>query len=98
MTEPDFSHLAALHTLGGDPIPEIVVEVAAGRSAELVWRNELGGLTFRIDDRFVKWNPRRTGIDLNRERVLIATANPRQHLRSVAVLVHLLQPWRLVSG
>lgn len=35
---------------------------------KLVWRNDLGGLTFSIgDDRFVKWNPRATGIDLDRE-------------------------------
>jgi len=69
MTEPDFSDLAALHTLGDEPIPEIVMKIAGGRPVELVWRNELGGLTFRVDDRFVKWNPHRTGIDLERERV-----------------------------
>jgi kanamycin kinase len=40
----------------------------ASVSAELVWRNELGGLTFRVGRRYVKWNPRRTGIDLERER------------------------------
>jgi len=32
-----------------------------------VWRNELGGLTFRFGDRYCKWNPHRTGIDLGRE-------------------------------
>ncbi|MGI9030647.1 MAG: phosphotransferase [Ilumatobacteraceae bacterium] len=69
MSEPDFSHLAELHQLGNDPIPAIVVDLADGRPVDLVWRNELGGLTFRIDDLFVKWNPRRTGIDLERERV-----------------------------
>ena len=68
MTEPDFSALAELHTLGDDPVPGVVVDLAAGRHADLVWRNELGGLTFRIDDRYVKWNPRRTGIDLELER------------------------------
>ena len=69
MTEPDFSQLAAQHTLGDDPVPAIVDELADGGPAELVWRNDLGGLTFRIGDRFVKWSPRRTGIDLERERV-----------------------------
>lgn len=68
MTVPDFASLAAQHTLGDDPIPEIVVEIASGRPARLVWRNDLGGLTFRIDDVYVKWNPRRTGADLERER------------------------------
>ncbi|MBA3764546.1 MAG: aminoglycoside 3'-phosphotransferase [Actinobacteria bacterium] len=69
MTEPDFSDLAAQHSLGDDPVPEPVAERAHGRPVELVWRNDLGGLTFRIDDEFVKWNPRRTGVDLELERV-----------------------------
>ncbi|CAN5679824.1 aminoglycoside 3'-phosphotransferase [soil metagenome] len=69
MTVPDFSHLAELHTLGEDSVPDVVRELAAGRPPELVWRNDLGGLTFRIDDRFVKWNPHTTGVDLDRERV-----------------------------
>lgn len=72
MAETPFAALAAWHSLGDDPIPDVVTEVAAGRPAELVWRNELGGLTFRIDDRFVKWNPRRTGIDLERECACLA--------------------------
>lgn len=64
----DFALLAAQHTLGTDPVPEVVTETAQGRPIELVWRNDLGGLAFRIDDRFMKWNPRSTGIDLDRER------------------------------
>lgn len=69
MRAPDFGALAAQHTLGDDPIPEIVLELAAGRPVDLAWRNELGGLTFRVGDSFVKWNPRRTGVDLRRERL-----------------------------
>lgn len=69
MDEPDESLFATQHELGDDPIPEVVVELAAGGSAHLVWRNELGGLTFRLDGRFIKWNPRRTGIDLETERL-----------------------------
>ena len=69
MADASFATLAAQHSLGDDPIPDIVSEVAAGRPAELVWRNDLGGLTFRIEDQFVKWNPRNTGVDLERERV-----------------------------
>ena len=69
MTGPDVAALAAQHALGDDPVPWIVTEIAAGRAAELVWRNELGGLTFHVGDAFVKWNPRRTGADLARERV-----------------------------
>ena len=68
-TEPDFSALAALHELGSDEIPRVVLEHAGDEPVELVWRNELGGLTFRFGDHFMKWNPRSTGIDLERERV-----------------------------
>lgn len=68
MSEPDFSRLAAQHTLGDDPIPPVVHEAARGQTPELVWRNDLGGLTFRAGDRFIKWNPRSTAIDLARER------------------------------
>ena len=50
-----------------DSIPWQVADLAAGIDAALVWENELGGRTFRIDDRFVKWNPHSTGIDLRRE-------------------------------
>ena len=82
MTDPDFSHLATLHTLGDDPVPPIVVELAGGRAVELVWRNELGGLTFRIDDRYLKWNPRRTGVDLERERVRLEWISDRHPRRA----------------
>ena len=67
MSDPDFAHLAALHRLGDDPIPPVVLDLADGDDVELVWRNELGGLTFRAGDRYVKWNPRRTG-DRSRTR------------------------------
>ena len=69
MTAPDFAALAAQHALGDEPIPDVVREIGSGRPAELAWRNELGGLTFRIGETFVKWNPRSTGIDLERERL-----------------------------
>jgi kanamycin kinase len=69
VTAPDFAGLAAQHTLGDDPVPGVVLELAGDRAAELVWRNELGRLTFRIGDRYVKWNPSSTGVDLALERV-----------------------------
>ncbi|MFI5313302.1 MAG: phosphotransferase [Candidatus Dormibacteria bacterium] len=77
MTGDDLSHLDAYHTLGSDPVPRVVVEMAAGRQADLVWRNELGGLTFRIDDGFLKWNPRGNGIDLERERARLGWISDR---------------------
>jgi kanamycin kinase len=68
VTAPDFAALAAQHTLGDDPIPEVVFAVAGDQPPELIWRNDLGGLTFRVAGGFLKWNPRRTGVDLARER------------------------------
>jgi kanamycin kinase len=66
-----------LHQLGDDGIPAIVSEIARDNAPELVWRNELGGLTFRVGDRFVKWNPRSTGIDLRREAVRLGWISSR---------------------
>jgi kanamycin kinase len=67
MTEPNSDHLARLYTRGGFPVPAIVHALAGEVEPELVWRNQLGGLTFRLGDRFLKWNPASTGIDLDRE-------------------------------
>ena len=48
--------------------PRTVRILAGGTEPELVWHNELGGLTYRIGDRYVKWNPRSTGVDLDLEQ------------------------------
>lgn len=69
MTSRVQAHRDEFHTLGNEPAPQIVVEIAVGRVYDLVWRNELGGLTFRIEDEFLKWSPRSTGVDLEREVV-----------------------------
>jgi kanamycin kinase len=69
MADPAFAHLALQHTMRGLEVPAIARELAGGAEPELVWRNDLDGLTLRIGDRFLKWNPRSTGIDLERERV-----------------------------
>jgi kanamycin kinase len=82
-TDPRFADLAQFHTLGPDGVPAVVVELADGAHVELAWRNELGGLTFRIADRFVKWNPCASGIDLERERVRLewlSTRHPAPHV------------------
>lgn len=45
----EFSELAAFHRLGPDGVLPVVDELAYRYGpAELVWRNELGGLTFRL--------------------------------------------------
>lgn len=77
MPEPDFSHLAESHRSGDEPIPAVVLDMARAGEPEFVWRNELGGLTFRLADRFVKWNPRSTSIDLALERDRLAWLAPR---------------------
>jgi kanamycin kinase len=68
MPDPDFACYAAQHALGGQAIPEPVLQLAGTVAPELAWRNDLGGLTFRIGERFMKWSPRSAGIDLERER------------------------------
>lgn len=73
----DFSHLAEAHRLGDDPVPAAVRAAAQSSAPELVWRNELGGLTFCIGDRFIKWNPRSTSIDLTLERDRLAWISQR---------------------
>lgn len=49
------------------PTPPIVTAYAGGENPELVWHNELGGLTYRTGKHFIKWNPRHTGVDLDLE-------------------------------
>ena len=66
---PDDSDLAEQQSFDELVVPDVVLAIAAGAEVERVWRNDLGGLTFRIGDRFVKWNPVSTGVDLQRERV-----------------------------
>ena len=77
MDGTDRGDLDRYKSMGGDPVPDIVLEIAAPLAPELVWRNDIGGLTFRFDDRFVKWNPRSNGIDLERERVRLEWLAPR---------------------
>lgn len=59
-------------------IPDAVIREAAGQPIEPVWRNELGGTTYRIStDRYVKWAPTGSGLDLAAEAdCLTPTAAP----------------------
>ena len=90
MTGPNFDILARQHTLDRLAVPGIVHALAGEGEPELVWRNELGGLTFRLGDRFLKWNPASTGIDLDRERVRlgwISTRHPAPSPSNMASMV-----------
>ncbi|MFD1720436.1 aminoglycoside 3'-phosphotransferase [Amnibacterium endophyticum] len=51
----------------GERPPAILSALGAASDAELVWRNELGGQTWRLGDRYLKWSPDAAGIDLCRE-------------------------------
>ncbi len=55
-------------------VPDLVRAFAVDPTA--VWENELGGLTFRDGDRYLKWNPLSTGLDLEDERARLAWAAP----------------------
>ncbi|PPG12404.1 hypothetical protein C5D36_15185 [Rathayibacter sp. AY1C6] len=64
MSGPD---LARQSSLEGVRIPSPARRLNGGTDPALVWRNELDGLTFRVDAGYLKWNPRSTGVDLRRE-------------------------------
>jgi len=49
----------------GTAVPELVREHAGGAGLSGVWLNQLGGLTFRAADHFLKWSP--PGVDLTPE-------------------------------
>jgi kanamycin kinase len=75
-------------SLGDAAVPTEVTNRAdeLGVEPELVWRNELGGLTFRLGDRYLKWSPRSAGVDLDRERVRLDWLSSRHP--APAVLDH----------
>lgn len=60
----------------GVRVPRAVTDLAGGQAAVPVWRNELGGLTFRLGtDRFVKWVAHGTPVlDLGAEAERLAWA------------------------
>ncbi len=68
----------------GLAIPDIVLALASGDVPEPAWHNELGGVSFRLGERYVKWNPRSTGIDLNRERARLESLE-RRHAAPVVL-------------
>ena len=51
----------------------------AERIDDVVWQNEIGGYTFVAADRFLKWNPFGSGVDLDDERVRLVWARTIGH-------------------
>lgn len=43
MTDDPFAHLSMQHTLGDQPIPDVIAALAGDAMPGLAWRNELGG-------------------------------------------------------
>lgn len=58
----------ASRPVGPIEIPQLVRSFAPSAELDAVWRNELGGLTFRDGQRYLKWNPLGSGVDLDDER------------------------------
>jgi kanamycin kinase len=52
----------------------VVRRLSDAEEPQVVWTNERGGLTFRVGDSFVKWNPHATGLDLEAERLRLEWA------------------------
>lgn len=51
----------------------------AERIDDVVWQNEIGGFTFVTGDRFLKWNPLGSGVDLDDERARLVWARTIGH-------------------
>jgi len=56
-----------------------LVRAFAERLDDVVWANEIGGYTFVAGDRFLKWNPLGSGVDLEDERARLAWARAVGH-------------------
>ncbi|SRR6185437_450100 len=61
-------------TMTTPSIPLVVRRLSGDHEPQLVWTNERGGLTFQAGNRFVKWNPCTTGLDLELERLRLEWA------------------------
>lgn len=60
--------LSSYTSLGDCPMPQIVRSLDPEGKAQLIWHNERDGLTFRIEDTYVKYSPYPSGVTLVRER------------------------------
>jgi kanamycin kinase len=66
-------------------VPDAVALIAGTAALAPVWRNELGGVTFRTDDdRYIKWGPRHPELDVAAEAERLRWAG--SHIRVPTVL------------
>lgn len=56
-----------------------LVRAVAERLDDVVWANEIRGYTFVAGDRFLKWNPLGSGVDLEDERARLSWARAVGH-------------------
>lgn len=56
-----------------------LVRAFADRIDDVVWQNEIGGFTFAAGDRFLKFNPLGSGVDLEDERARLIWARTLGH-------------------
>ncbi len=63
-------------SLAASSMPDGLRALIVSDDVEPVWLNELGGLTIRDGDRYIKWNPLSSGIDLRKEVDRLAWAAP----------------------
>lgn len=75
------------------PVPDRVMSLAGGARLEPIWRNALGGLTFRVgptpggtEDRYIKWGPRGDETSMDAEAKRLAWAGT--YARVPRVLEH----------
>ncbi|WP_285137673.1 aminoglycoside 3'-phosphotransferase [Microbacterium sp. lyk4-40-TSB-66] len=63
-----------------EPVPDRVRALAGGATLEPVWRNNIGGVTFRAGDgdgiRYVKWGPRNAETSMRAEAERLRWAAP----------------------
>lgn len=78
-----------LDAASAEPVPEKVLELADGAPLSAVWRNALGGLTYRAGGetvRFIKYGPRNTETSMADEAERMSWA--RRHIVVPRVLAH----------
>ena len=79
VSDPDISGPPA----GIVEVPDLVREHAGRESLVAVWLNQADGLTFRGADRFLKWNPPGSPLDLTAERDRLLWAAARHPVPEV---------------